>query len=80
MSYKKALEVLGISEAMMEEDRAKALGSLGVRAWANPTKSTGMEGVDGDNTSSSCGPIFGKRLRTNDQEAPLSTEVKGKHI
>lgn len=59
MSYKKALEVLGISEAMMEEERAKILGNLGVKAWGNPAISTGM--VDQDWNAGLCGPLFRKR-------------------
>ena len=59
MSYKKALEVLGISEAVMEEERAKMLGGLGVRAWANPVNSTGT--ADRNQNAGSCGGLFGKR-------------------
>lgn len=59
MSYKKALEVLGISEAVMEEERAKILGGLGVRAWANPANSTGT--ADRNQNGGSCGGLFGKR-------------------
>lgn len=58
MSYKKALEVLGISEAMMEEERAKVLGSLGVPAWGNPAISTGV--VDQNCSGIGC---CGKRHR-----------------
>ncbi|CAM9389674.1 unnamed protein product, partial [Sphacelaria rigidula] len=36
MSYRKALEVLGISHVIAEEARAKFLGKLGARAWGNP--------------------------------------------
>ncbi|CAM9121155.1 unnamed protein product [Discosporangium mesarthrocarpum] len=35
MSYQKALEVLGVSEGVVEEDRARRLGGLGVGTWAS---------------------------------------------
>lgn len=36
MSYREALDVLGISQVIAEEARAKFLGKLGVRTWGNP--------------------------------------------
>lgn len=83
MSYKKALEVLGISEAVMEEERAKMLGGLGVRAWANPPASTGGT-VDRNQNAGSCGGLFGKRSHGHSLQpgsarvfdmAPSPTEV-----
>lgn len=84
MSYKKALEVLGISEAVMEEERAKMLGGLGVRAWANPANSTGT--VDRNENAGSCGGLFGKRSHGHNLQpgsarvfamTPSPTEVRG---
>lgn len=60
MSYKKALEVLGITQAMMDDERAKILGSLGVKAWSNPEVSTGGV-VDREGNIGSCGSLFRKR-------------------
>lgn len=75
MSYKKALEVLGISEAILNEERAKILGSLGITAWpSNPQPSRGA----------SSGAFFGQQqLCNNDHQgssvAPCSTiEVNNK--
>lgn len=80
MSYKKALEVLGISEAVMQEERAKMLGGLGLRAWANPAISTGT--VKRNRNAGSCGGLFGKRSHMHSLQsarvcdmAPSPTEV-----
>ncbi|CAM9786744.1 unnamed protein product [Choristocarpus tenellus] len=51
LSYRKALEVLGISEGVLEDERARRLGSLGLKTWssigANPSFSLCNEGDHG---------------------------------
>lgn len=72
MSYKKALEVLGISDAVMEEERAKILGGLGVRAWGNPPISAGTVDVDENRSAGrpSCGGLFGRRSHVQNLQQP----------
>lgn len=67
MSYKEALEVLGISEAILNEERAKILGSLGITAWpSSPQPSRGT----------SSGPYFGQQqLCNNDQGSSLAPTI-----
>ncbi|CAM9167134.1 unnamed protein product [Scytosiphon promiscuus] len=70
MSFHKALQVLGISEAVVEEERARRLGELGFCGWAS--NSYGLSGQEGDG---SCGGFFTKRRRSSDQE--LGTTLSG---
>ena len=51
MSYSKALQVLGISEAMMEEERAQILRSLGVGGASARPNAGGPETIVQRNTS-----------------------------
>lgn len=75
MSYKKALEVLGITQAMMDDERAKILGSLGVKAWSNPEVSTVVADREWRN-SGSCGSLFRKRRHVVDEE-PSAAPMHG---
>lgn len=59
MSRLKALEELGVSQAMLEEDRGRILGDLGIPRWGNPGDS--MVDADRDPSTSACGPVFRKR-------------------
>lgn len=56
MSYQKALEVLGVSEAVVDEERSRRLGELGLTSWA----STAAAAV-GHDVEDTCGGFFGKR-------------------
>ncbi|CAM9986634.1 unnamed protein product [Ectocarpus sp. 13 AM-2016] len=59
MSRLKALEELGVSQAMLEEDRGRILGDLGIPRWGNPGDS--IVDTEQDSSTSACGPIFRKR-------------------
>ena len=62
MSYHKALEVLGVSEAVVEEDRARRLGELGV--WGGTMHDNFIR--EGDDV---CGGFFTKRRRSASQDS-----------
>lgn len=69
MSYQKALEVLGVSEAVVEEERARRLGELGLGS------SGGSVRQDGEDM---CGGFFGKRRRSSSQDGvSLGTTLPG---
>lgn len=75
MSYRKALEVLGVSEAVVEEERARRLGELGLASWASTAGSDAAVGREADDT---CGGFFTKRRRSVSQEAAiLGTTLPG---
>lgn len=83
MSYHKALEVLGVSEAVVEEERCRRLGELGLSSWTS-TASTGNGGHDADEScggffrwrgTSNCDPLLGTTL--SGDEAFASTNVSG---
>lgn len=76
MSYHKALEVLGVSEAVVEEERARRLGELGLASWGGTTLSSeACAGQEGDDL---CGGFFAKRRRSASQDAtPLGTTLPG---
>lgn len=59
MSRLKALEELGVSQAMLEEDRGRILGDLGIPRWGNPGDS--MVDAEQDSSTSAYGPVFRKR-------------------
>ncbi|CBJ32558.1 conserved unknown protein [Ectocarpus siliculosus] len=59
MSRLKALEELGVSQDMLEEDRGRILGDLGIPRWGNPGDS--MVDAERDSSTSACGPVFRKR-------------------
>lgn len=61
MSRLKALEVLGISSEMLEDDKAKILGSLGVPTWGNSGISTV---IDRDRNAGGTWNLFSKRRHT----------------
>lgn len=63
MSRLKALEVLGISSAMLEEEKARILGSLGVKAWGNPGSSAVIENPQ-------VGSCLSRKRRNTASEAP----------
>lgn len=65
MSRLKALEVLGISSAMLEEEKARILGSLGVKAWGNPGTSAVIE-----NPQDNVGSCLSSKRRNTASEAP----------
>lgn len=76
MSYHKALEVLGVSEAVVEEERARRLGELGLASWGGTSLSSeACAGQEGDDL---CGGFFAKRRRSASQDAtPLGTTLPG---
>lgn len=74
MSRLRALEVLGISSAMLEEDKAKILGSLGVKAWGNPGTSTV---VDEDQHAGGACNVFSKRRHTTSEAPGVPAPVCG---
>lgn len=76
MSYHKALEVLGVSEAVVEEERARRLGELGLASWGGTSLSSeACAGQEGDDM---CGGFFAKRRRSASQDAtPLGTTLPG---
>lgn len=76
MSYHKALEVLGVSEAVVEEERARRLGELGLASWGTSrTRSDGGFGQEGDDL---CGGFFAKRRRSASHDsASLGTTLPG---
>jgi len=59
MSRLKALEVLGISSAMLEEEKARILGSLGVKCWGNAGNSSLMP----ENPRDKAGPCILRKRR-----------------
>lgn len=67
MSSLKALEVMGISSAMLEEDRAKILMSLGVKARGTPGISTV---VDRDQNAGGAPCSVSNKRRHTTLEAP----------
>lgn len=69
MSYQKALEVLGVSEAVVEEERARRLGELGLGL------SQGSIIHEGEDI---CGGFFIKRRRSASQDGvSLGTTLSG---
>lgn len=78
MSYHKALEVLGVSEAVVDEERARRLGELGLASWrASTTRSEGSFGQEGDDL---CGGFFAKIRRSGSHDgasAALGTTLPG---
>eukprot|EP00752_Nemacystus_decipiens_P013484 g11943.t1 len=74
MSRLKALEVLGISSAMLEEEKARILGSLGVKAWSNLGSSAVIEHPQ-DSVVDSC--LSRKRRNTAPEEARVPAPVCG---
>lgn len=75
MSYHKALEVLGVSEAVVEEERARRLGELGLASWGGTSLSSeACAGQEGDDL---CGGFFTKRRRSASQDTPLGTTLPG---
>lgn len=76
MSYHKALEVLGVSEAVVEEERARRLGELGLASWGGMSfASNSIAGQDGDDL---CGGFFTKRRRSASHDAAsLGTTLPG---
>lgn len=74
MSRLKALEVLGISSEMLEDDKAKILGSLGVKAWGNSSSSTG---VDRDQNAGSTCNLFSKRRHTASEASGIPAPMCG---
>ncbi|CAN0136888.1 unnamed protein product, partial [Hapterophycus canaliculatus] len=70
MSFHKALQVLGISEAVVEEERARRLGELGFGGWGST--SDGFSAQEGDDM---CGGFFTKKRRSSSQE--LGTTLPG---
>lgn len=76
MSYRKALEVLGVSEAVVEEERARRLGELGVASWG--AARSGAGGLSGREMDDRCGGFFTKRRRpSQDAESTLGTTLPG---
>lgn len=70
MSYRKALEVLGVTQAMLEEERSKILGGLGVRTCnTSPAVFTSMVGANWN--TGTCEPLF----RKHRHEAPVTTPI-----
>lgn len=65
MSRLKALEVLGISSAMLEEEKARILGSLGIKAWGHPGSSAVIENPQGN-----VGSCIPRKRRNTASEAP----------
>eukprot|EP00903_Cladosiphon_okamuranus_P017456 g16078.t1 len=63
MSFHKALQVLGISEAVVEEERSRRLGELGSGWWGT------SEGHAGEET---CGGFFAKKRRSSSQELGIT--------
>lgn len=57
--------MLGISSAMLEEEKARILGSLGVKAWGNPGSSTVIE-----NPRDDVGSCLSRKRRNTASEAP----------
>lgn len=75
MSYQKALEVLGVSEAVVEEERARRLGELGLASWTSAAGSyrSGHEGRE-----DLCGGFFAKRRRSCSHDVvSLGTTLPG---
>lgn len=66
MSNLKALEVLGISSAMLEEEKARILGSLGVKCWGNAGNSSLMA----ENSRDNAGPCIFRKRSCAESEAP----------
>lgn len=64
MSYHKALEVLGVSEAVVEEERARRLGELGLNGRTSMSDSFIVR--EGDDI---CRGFFTKRRRSASQDA-----------
>lgn len=76
MSYHKALEVLGVSEAVVEEERARRLGELGLASWGGGASGSDcFAGQEGDDM---CGGFFAKRRRSVSHDgASLGTTLPG---
>ena len=72
MSRLKALEVLGITSAMLEEERARILGSLGVKCWGNP----GTSSLVTENSRDNADPCVFRKRRCTESEAPRVTELE----
>lgn len=68
MSKLKALEVLGVSSAMLEEEKARILGSLGVKCWGNAGNSSQMGANSRDNDND--GPCMFRKRRCTESKAP----------
>eukprot|EP00903_Cladosiphon_okamuranus_P017452 g16075.t1 len=64
MSRLNALEVLGISSGMLEEERARILGSIGIKSWGHPGTSAMVENPD------SIGSSVPRKRRNTASEAP----------
>lgn len=65
MSQLKALEVLGISSTMLEEEKARILGSLGIKAWGNAGNATVIE-----NSRENAGSCLSRKRRNTTSEVP----------
>lgn len=66
MSRLKALEVLGISSAMLEEEKARILGSLGIKAWGTP----GIAAMVENPQDSAAGCRLSRKRRSTASEVP----------
>lgn len=79
MSYQKALEVLGVSEAVVEEERAKRLGELGLSSLSTGGNGGGPEMGVPEVNDDSCGGFFIKRGRSSSShdEVSMGASVPG---
>lgn len=79
MSYHKALEVLGVSEGVVEEERARRLGELGVGV---ASRDKGIAWGPGDivaqgGNEDKCGGFFAKKRRSMSEDGVLGTTLPG---